>query len=146
MRRMVLAMRHGAKQVFDRLPRSWKARLQVLRTRFAVWVGPFRRRPRSPIHIPGRGPVVLLYALGTEWPLVEAEVERRREAPERLVVVTDQPVMHVARRLPIVVEMVPAVSGFGAALLERRLEEIVRVYAVERTEMFTVSSPELGLR
>lgn len=66
-----------------------------------------------------------------EWPVTASEIERRAGRPERLVVVTDQPAMHLARELSTMVEYVPSDSiGIDPAFADKRLAELRRLYAV----------------
>ena len=97
------------------------------------------RRTARPIVIPGTGSVVLLNALGLDWAVTVEAIGRRAGRTERLVVVTDQPVMHLARELPIVVEFLPMTDlpHGDDPRVAARLAEITRVYAVERIERAT---------
>jgi hypothetical protein len=113
------------------LPLPWQDRIRLVRIRIQRRFG---LRTTRPVVIPGEGPVVLLNAIGSTWEATVAAVDRRTLRAERLVVVTDQPVMHLARALPIVVEYVPAGSLCEPAQVASRLAEIVRVYAVERVD------------
>jgi hypothetical protein len=79
----------------------------------------------------GSGPVVLLDARGMEWSVTVSELERRGGRPERLVVVTDQPVMHLARELPTMVEYLPSdTDRIEPGFADKRLAELRRLYAV----------------
>ena len=63
------------------------------------------------------------------WSNTLAELERRSDRVERLVVVTDQPVMHLARELPVMVEYVPPdTDGTNPDFMTRRLDELRRLY------------------
>ena len=120
------------RQIFAVLSPAWQDRARRIRIRVQRRTG--RRRLARPVTIPGSGPVVLLNAIGVDWAETIEEVDRRSGLTERVVVVTDQPVMHLARELPIVVEYVPVHDGTvgSDALGAARLAEILRVYAVER--------------
>lgn len=75
--------------------------------------------------------MTLLDARGVEWCRAAAAVADRAGRVERLVVVTDQPVMHEARSLPGIVEYVPADAGVASpGFSAARLDEIRQVYAV----------------
>lgn len=88
---------------------------------------------------PGEGPVIALDARGVPWSDVTAELRGRSSDAERVIVVTDQPVMHVARNASAIVEFVP--PGTDASFAIARFVEIARVYGVERWESF----PEVGV-
>ncbi|HEY5663139.1 MAG TPA: hypothetical protein VIS05_03795 [Ilumatobacter sp.] len=133
---------------------SWPRRaVQVLpgplRTtlRSAWWwvqVSLLHRTP-TPVRPAGDGPIVGIDARGHDWPDVLAALAGRRERPERLVVVTDRPVMHLARAVDWVVEFLPPspIDGLATA----RLAEIDRVYDIERWDPFPdPSAPDEAAR
>lgn len=107
-----------------------------------VQVAVLHRTP-SPVRPPGEGPIVGLDARARAWPDVAKVLAARSGRSERLVVVTDQPVMHLARSVRGVIEFVPHNDdpGFG----RDRLAEIGRVYDVERWEPFPDDPSEGGL-
>lgn len=90
------------------------------------------RPTATPLRPPGPGPVVVLDARGREWSEVETALENRRAMVERLIVLTDQPVMHVARTTRGIIEYLPTCGDPDFAA--KRFAEIARVYGVDRWE------------
>jgi hypothetical protein len=116
------------------LPAPVQERVRVVR--IAVLGRWRRRRPTGSVVVPGSGPVVVLTGLGVPWDRMSEIIEERHTHDERLVVVTDQPVMQIARDAAAIVEYVPRRPGDPRVhdLVEARLAEIRRVYAASRIE------------
>jgi hypothetical protein len=83
----------------------------------------------------------MLDAIGADWALVESTLSARAELSERLIVVTDQPMMHLAHRIRRTIEFVSTSGPPDAAYIRRRLDEIERVYAVEQVIRVDDSGP-----
>lgn len=76
--------------------------------------------------------MVLLDVRCVDWDQGRSLIEDRSAYNERLVVVTDQPVIHLARDLRVVLEFVPsATHEDDRRFAEARLAEICRVYKVD---------------
>lgn len=136
-------------RAIDALPEAWahaiRRQLSIARTA----IGRRLRRDRRPIDLPGEGPVVLLDVRGLDTRRV-ASMLADSATQRRVVLLSDDPRVHEYRTGPFAaIEYLPAASlapaGLGADFERRRIDEIRRVYRVDRVVRGTDDPSAVGL-